>query len=58
MGRGEEAEALMHEAGAAFYPAIDLEAGLGRSRSASTAVSGPSVQTKHRAVQHRIEPAL
>lgn len=49
VSRVEEAEALVREAGAAFYPEIDLEAGSSRSRSARTATSGPSIQTKQRA---------
>lgn len=49
VSRVEEAEALGREAGAVFYPEIDLEAGPSRTRSAATANSGPSVQTKYRA---------
>lgn len=49
VSRVEEAEALVREAGAAFYPAIDLEASEARSRTSKNANSGPTVQTKQRA---------
>ncbi|MCP5158044.1 MAG: efflux transporter outer membrane subunit [Gammaproteobacteria bacterium] len=47
VSRVAEAEAVVREARAAFYPAIDLAAGDNRSRSAKTATSGPIVQNRH-----------
>lgn len=48
MSRVEEAEAVAREAGAAFYPTVNLEADDERSRTARTTTSASTLQTKHR----------